>query len=170
MNFVAAIFAAATKNQSEAYERFHAFVQDMRGLWLPGFPLLAVGTARFESIAWECGWYQHLKANGIETSMFLPQAMMTILAMWLPMPTIAQCLKLPERYGLDGIVAMTFCVLDLAKERLLQQQNMEGLLQVLQTLHDSAPQPCMLENSVHKLLQSLWQIRNFTTDLLLQKQ
>lgn len=170
MNIVAAVFAAASSSQDEAYTRCHAFIQGMRGLWLPGFPLLEVGTARFVSLAQERTWFLHLQAHGVKLSMFLPRALLTMLAMWLPMVTMVQCLDLLERSGLDGLLAMTLAVLDHAQTRLLQQRSFEGLLPVLMSFHDSAPQPCALKAAVCKQLQSWQRVRRFSkVDLSVQQ-
>eukprot|EP00413_Alexandrium_margalefii_P045762 CAMPEP_0204598380 /NCGR_PEP_ID=MMETSP0661-20131031/54285_1 /ASSEMBLY_ACC=CAM_ASM_000606 /TAXON_ID=109239 /ORGANISM="Alexandrium margalefi, Strain AMGDE01CS-322" /LENGTH=172 /DNA_ID=CAMNT_0051609083 /DNA_START=1 /DNA_END=519 /DNA_ORIENTATION=- len=113
----------------------------MRGLWLPGFPLLEMGVAHLATVAKERSWFQHLSAHDVRPSMFLPQAMLTLFAMWLPLTTVVECLALLERDGLVGMVAMTVAVLDHARERLLRQQSMEALLCVFRELQDSPPEP-----------------------------
>jgi len=170
MNLVAAVFAIATETQGDAYRRFHAFTDRMRGLWLPGFPLLEEGTARFVSLARRRPWFQHLQAYEVEPSMFLPQALMTMLAMWLPMSTIAQCLRLPERHGLDGMLAMVLAVLDHAQEQLLQQHSMDDLLHVLRDVKHSAPPPRMLKVAAHKMLRDKLPVRQPTRTGVLKQQ
>lgn len=152
MNFVAAVFATASQSQGEAYERFHTFTTRLRGLWLPGFPLLKVATNKFVLLTQKKLWYKHLETHTVEPSMFLPQAVITMLALWLPISTIAQCLQLLEQHGLDGILAMTISVLDHNKKKLLRQQSMEGLLQVLKDLPDYTPQLSVLKMSFHGLM------------------
>lgn len=61
MTLVAAVFAAAHNDaEVEAYRRFAAFVQRVRGLWLPGFPLLQPSIASFEALAKGRPWFMHL--------------------------------------------------------------------------------------------------------------
>merc|ERR1712046_114762 len=74
MNFVAAVFAADSKKQNEAYARFKAFMHELRDLWMPGFPLLEPGTAQFQELSQSRKWYHHLEKHGVEPCMYLPQA------------------------------------------------------------------------------------------------
>eukprot|EP00445_Apocalathium_hangoei_P063958 CAMPEP_0204111004 /NCGR_PEP_ID=MMETSP0361-20130328/2211_1 /ASSEMBLY_ACC=CAM_ASM_000343 /TAXON_ID=268821 /ORGANISM="Scrippsiella Hangoei, Strain SHTV-5" /LENGTH=489 /DNA_ID=CAMNT_0051060997 /DNA_START=8 /DNA_END=1475 /DNA_ORIENTATION=+ len=142
MTLVAAIFAAASSNGSEAYSRFEAFTGGVRSLWMPGFPLLKTAMKQFETVAQAQGWYKHLLAHGIDTSMYLPQALLTLFGSWLSLPTLLECLGLLENSGMTGMVAMAVTVLDLAGERLLKQSSMEDLLFELQSLRAcAAPEP-----------------------------
>jgi len=142
MTLVAAIFAAASSNGSEAYSRFEAFTGGVRSLWMPGFPLLKAAMKQFETVAQAQGWYKHLLAHGIDTSMYLPQALLTLFGSWLSLPTLLECLGLLENSGMTGMVAMAVTVLDLAGERLLKQSSMEDLLFELQSLRAcAAPEP-----------------------------
>jgi len=144
LHLVAAVFTAATVSQADAYSRFHGFVQRVRGLWLPGFPLLQVGSTQFACAVRERPWYRHLHDHCVEPSMFLPQALLTMFTLWLPLATVVQCLTLPERLGLSAMVAMTVAVLDHAGERILKAQRFEGILGVLQALPDFPPSPEVL--------------------------
>lgn len=144
MNLVATVFSAAAGTYEEAYSRFHRFVDRMRGLWLPGFPLLQVGELQFVSVAKDRPWYRHLLAHNVDPSMFLPQALLTMFTMWLPLDTVVHCLELPEKRGLEAMVAITVAVLDHAKDRFLQQRGLEGIMQVLQDLPTFAPPPSKL--------------------------
>merc|ERR1719183_3051701 len=56
MNFVAGAFAVTYFNKDEAHERFRAFVCSLRGLWLPGFPLVEKGIQHFEALAEDRPW------------------------------------------------------------------------------------------------------------------
>jgi len=76
-----------------------------RGLWAPGFPLLQVG-AQLEAVAKKRPWYGHLLKNSVEASMFLPQALMTMFTMWLPLETVVACLALVEDTGFKAMVAI----------------------------------------------------------------
>jgi len=152
MNFVAAVFAAAAGSQAEAYERFRAFIQRLRGLWLPNFPLLQVGTSKFMKAAEEFTWYRHLNAHAVEPSMFLPQALLAMFALWLPLPTVVECLAILEQKGLAGMLALTLAVLDHVGDSLLQQRSMEGLLAVLKNLKTRAPEPSVLSMAARETL------------------
>mmetsp|Transcript_16508 Transcript_16508/g.39172 ORF Transcript_16508/g.39172 Transcript_16508/m.39172 type:complete len:261 (+) Transcript_16508:378-1160(+) len=152
MNFVAAVFAAAVRDPEKAYARFHGFIERMRGLWMPGFPLLEMGVAHLAAVARERKWFKHLHAHDVRPTMFLPQALLTLFALWLPLQTVVQCLALLERDGLVGMVAMTVAVLDHATERLLKQQSMEELLGVFRELQDSPPEPQELVSAASREL------------------
>lgn len=166
MNFVAAVFAVAARSQNEAYERFHGFTQRVRGLWMPGFPLLEMGVAHFATVAKERSWFQHLIAHDVRPSMFLPQALMTMFAMWLPLRTVVECLALPERNGLIGMVAMTVAVLDHARDRLLQQHSFEELLSVFRGLQDSPPEPQALAAAASRAVPECISRRSSAKELL----
>jgi len=139
LHLVAAVFSKAIGSQADAYGRFHSFVQRVRGLWLPGFPLLQVGSNQFSCAVRERPWYRHLHDHCVEPSMFLPQALLTMFTLWLPLETIVECLPFPERLGLSAMVAMTVAVLDHAAERILKEKRFEGILGVLQALPDCPP-------------------------------
>lgn len=152
MNFVAAVFAVAVGDRDKAYARFHGFMQRNRGLWLPGFPLLEMGVAHLVTVAKERQWFQHLNAHDVRPSMFLPQALLTLFTMWLPLTTVVECLAMLERDGLLAMVAMTVAVLDHATERLLKQQSMEELLRVFRELPALSPEPQELVTAATKEL------------------
>lgn len=139
MNFVAASFAVAFSNQTEAYAHFHAFIQRMRGLWLPGFPLLQEGIACFEEIASRCSWFKHLKQQGVETSMYIPQAWMTLFVTWFPLKTIVCCLPQLETNGFVGVMAMTLAFLDHLESSLVKASGVEEILPILHDSRDSTP-------------------------------
>jgi len=155
LNLVAAVFAVASQSQTEAYRRFREFVRSVRGLWLPGFPLLEDGAAQFNTVAQERSWFKHFNACDVEVTMFLPQALMTLFTMWLPFETVVQHVKLPEREGLCGMIAMTVAVLDHVSAQLQEQRNMEGILKFLQQLQDVAPCPGVLEESFRNTLPAV---------------
>lgn len=76
--------------------------------------------------------------------MFLPQALLTMFTLWLPLATIVQCLAIFERLGLSAMVATTVAVLEHSSERILKAQRFEGILGVLQALPDNPPSPEVL--------------------------
>jgi len=152
MHLVAAVFSEASGSQDEAYMRFHRFMGRARGLWAPGFPLLRVGAAQLEVVAKTRPWYGHLLENSVEASMFLPQALMTMFTMWLPLETVVDCLALMEDMGLKAMVAITLAILDNAADRLLAQQDLEGILGVLQALHECPPSAEAIGTAASSLL------------------
>jgi len=152
MHLVAAVFSKASGSQDEAYMRFHRFMGRARGLWAPGFPLLQVGAAQLEVVAKKRPWYGHLLKNNVEASMFLPQALMTMFTMWLPLETVVDCLALVEDMGLKAMVAIALAILDNAADRLLAQQGLEGILGVLQALHECPPSAEVLGTAASSLL------------------
>merc|ERR1719507_559191 len=152
MHLVAAVFSKASGSQDEAYIRFRSFMGRARGLWAPGFPLLRVGAAQLEVAAKKRPWYGHLLENSVEASMFLPQALMTMFTMWLPLETVVDCLALVEDLGLKAMVAIALAVLDNAADRLLAQQGLEGILGVLQGLHECPPSAEVLGTAASSLL------------------
>mmetsp|Transcript_30566 Transcript_30566/g.65869 ORF Transcript_30566/g.65869 Transcript_30566/m.65869 type:complete len:588 (+) Transcript_30566:148-1911(+) len=155
MTLVAAIFAAASHSESEAYGRFSAFLCQFRSLWLPGFPLLRSAAQHFEQIVESKAWHKHFERHGIDTSMYLPQALLTLFGCWLPLSTILECLELLETRQLAGLVAMAVAVLDLASARLLAHRTLEELMCELQALKNSPPSSRLLLTTTQNILSSL---------------
>jgi len=77
---------------------------------------------------------------------------MTMFTMWLPLETVVDCLALVEDVGLQAMVAITLAILDNAADRLLAQQGLEGILGVLQALHESPPSAEALGTAASGLL------------------
>eukprot|EP00933_Yihiella_yeosuensis_P044581 TRINITY_DN39840_c0_g1_i1.p1 TRINITY_DN39840_c0_g1~~TRINITY_DN39840_c0_g1_i1.p1 ORF type:complete len:322 (+),score=53.98 TRINITY_DN39840_c0_g1_i1:78-968(+) len=152
LTFVAAAFAAASGSQIEAYSRFKAFLQRVRGLWLPGFPLLEKASSTLEVLAVQRPWYKHLTNHEVSMGMFLPQAMLTMFVSWLPLETLLQCISLLELNGLSGMLALTLAVLDHAESKLLEQQTFEDLMKVLKKMKKTLPPPAALSASMRRFL------------------
>jgi len=139
LNCVAAVFALAAHGYDEAYARFWMFTRQVRGLWLPGFPLFRDGEAWFESAAASRPWHQHLEAKNVEPSMYLPQAWMTLFSSWLPLSILLQCVGLLESDGFNAIMAITLAVLDNVQDELMETKNMTQVMRILGDLRDRAP-------------------------------
>eukprot|EP00928_Gymnodinium_smaydae_P019947 TRINITY_DN17690_c0_g2_i1.p1 TRINITY_DN17690_c0_g2~~TRINITY_DN17690_c0_g2_i1.p1 ORF type:complete len:451 (+),score=37.66 TRINITY_DN17690_c0_g2_i1:84-1355(+) len=139
MSLVAAVFATGSLTQGEAYSRFRAFTLRVRGLWLPGFPLLEAGTAHFETLAQNEKWYRHMCAHSVDTSMYMPQALLTMFAMWLPLATLLSCVQLLEHHGFSGMLAMALAIAGHCGEVLCHRRSFEDLLFVLKDLKAWAP-------------------------------
>jgi len=144
MNQVAAIFAVVADTEEEAYQRFRAFVKPVRGLWLPGFPLLQEAVETFEATVQVRRWFQHLQARGVETHLYLPRALLSMFTVWLPLDTMRSCLGRLERGGLRGMVATAVAVLNHSAPQLLQLKDMDELLARLQSPCEAAPGPRVL--------------------------
>lgn len=138
MNMVAAVFAVATSSQEEAYRRFFGFTQSIRGLWLPGFPLLMQGMAHFEVLAEPRPWFQHLCRHHVQPDMYLPRAWMGLFSKWLPLPTRVLFLRKLEGMGLAGLLALTLSILDLHLPYMLQQDDMDDVLASLECFGNQA--------------------------------
>ncbi|CAE7566935.1 GYP5 [Symbiodinium pilosum] len=143
MTLVAAVFAAAIQDP-EAYKRFAAFVKQVRGLWLPGFPLLMPCMSGFEVLARERAWFIHFTRLGVRSDMFLPQAMLSMFVNWLPLMMLLHCLSFLEDFGLAALLSMAVAFLDLHEARLLEQPTFEELMETLQGLKQAEGCPSEL--------------------------
>lgn len=143
MTLVAAVFAANEDAEVEAYHRFAAFVQRVRGLWLPGFPLLQPSIASFEALAQGRPWFKHFTRYGVQTEMFLPQALLSMLVTWLPLRTLLHCLQFIE-LGLNSLLSLAVALLDSQESQLLQRQSFEELMDTIQGLKDCQVSPSTL--------------------------
>lgn len=152
MHLVASLFSAAADSPGEAYWRFHAFMKHVRGLWLPGFPLLQAGAAQFEEVAKGTRWFQHLRGYQVEPSTYLPQAWLPLFTTWLSLETLAECLELLEGHGFPGVLAITLAILEHADEHLLRQESRSSILQAINGLGQEAPAPAALAQGIRTWL------------------
>lgn len=148
MNYVAAVFTAASGSQAEAYSRFKGFVQRLRNLWTPGFPLLETGTPHFQSLVKERPWFKHICSLDVHTSMYLPHAWLTSFVKWVHFGTLVACLDLLELHGFAAVLALTVAVLDNAEEQLLKQNCMDDALRVLCNLKSTVPSSMVLRANI----------------------
>jgi len=155
MHLVAALFVAVSVTQPEAYWRFNAFVGGIRGLWLPGFPLLEVGAARFKDLAEHRPWFQHLRDNLVEPDMYLPRAWLSVFAAWLPLHYLVECGEILEAHGLAGILAMTLAMCDCISPHLLERQGLEEIVQVFKRINEHAPSASTLIQATRKWLPTV---------------
>lgn len=152
MTLVAGVFAAASGDESEAYARFKSFMSRLRSLWLPGFPLLQAAVEQFEGASQARRWFKHLQTHGVDTTMYLPQALLTLFGSWLPLETLLSCINILESSCMTGMVAMAVAVMDLASARLLSKRSMDELLFELQALKGRPPEPQALVDSLHRAM------------------
>ncbi|CAE8591968.1 unnamed protein product [Polarella glacialis] len=145
MNMVACLFSVAARSQAEAYARFHAFTQLLRGLWLPGFPLLQEGMCIFESLAQGRPWFQHLQRNDVGPETYLPRAWLSLFASWLSLPARVLLLRELEKNGLAALLAISLALLDHIGPALLEQGDDTGeILTVLEMDRCREPHPAAL--------------------------
>lgn len=145
MNMVAVLFAVASQTQAEAFFRFHAFIQSLRGLWEEGFPLLQQGICTFETLATDRPWFQHLKRNGVEPEMYLPGAWLGLFSCWLPLATRVLLLRSLEEGHLESMLALSLAILDHIGSLLLEQgDDMDDLLELLHSIKEKPPHPAAL--------------------------
>ncbi|CAK0812270.1 unnamed protein product [Prorocentrum cordatum] len=152
MGMVAALFAVSSRCEEQAYARFSGYIWRLRGLWLPGFPLLVAGAALFEQLAAGRPWFQHFEQAGFEYNMYLPQAWLALFQTWLPRQARQLLLPLLEREGLAGLLATSLAVLDHLEPWLLQLEDEEDLLMGLQEFRGRAPDPEGLVEAVRAWL------------------
>lgn len=152
MHLAAALFTANADSEGEAYARFCVFLKAVRGLWLPGLPLLQTGVVQFEAIARETEWFGHLRAHAVEPGMYLPQAWLLLFTTLLPLETLAGCLELMEANGFAGILAMTLALLDHASTQLMQRKSAEELLREISGLARRPPTPQALAQAMRRWL------------------
>jgi len=159
MHFVAALFAAVADSHAEAYWRFDVFIGGIRGLWLPGFPLLRAGASQFEGLAHHRPWFRHFHHHGVDSSMYLPEVWLGLFASWLPLQTLTECLELLEGYGFAGVLAMTLAMLDHMSNEIMQRDTFEDILQLLREEAKElfAPSPAELAAGTRAWLRTVVQ-------------
>ena len=65
--------------------------------------------------------------------MFLPQALLSMLATWLPLRALLYCLGFVEK-GVEPLLSLAVAVLDLQEARILKQESFEELMDLVQGL------------------------------------
>lgn len=159
MHFFAVAFAASSHSQGEASWRFHAFMGLVRGLWLPGLPLVRDGLCTFVEAAQQRGWFLHLRAHRVEPTMYLPRAWLTLFRTWLPFRTLTACLELLEGHGFAGILATTLALMDHAEDRLLKCQSTADLLHEVDGMQETAPDPSALSSAMRAWLPRVTRVQ-----------
>lgn len=84
--------------------------------------------------------------------MYLPQALMTLFALWVPLSSLVRCLTLFETEGLSAMLAMTVALLDCVQARLLQARDVGDLLGTIKDMKKFAPSHVHLYAAVLALL------------------
>ncbi|CAE8656332.1 unnamed protein product, partial [Polarella glacialis] len=95
MNFPASVLVVAEQDLENASEHFQTLLLSVRGLWLPGFPLLEVGKHAFQVLFAERlpRLAAHFQDLSVADEMFLLDAWLTLFARWLPFgPSLSSAL------------------------------------------------------------------------------
>lgn len=136
MSCVAAVIAARIVDVNGASSFFRRLVENLRGLWLPGFPLLTAGTTAFESLQRSAlpSLHGHLESLGASSDMFLPDAWLTLFSRWLPFVSLWPVFVFLEDEGISGLVALTTVLLQLHETVLLSTGDFTEVFVTLKTL------------------------------------
>jgi len=120
---------------------FESLMRRLRGLWLPGFPLVLQGIPKFQALLQEHDpeVLLHFQCIEVDLEMVLPKAWLTLFARWLPLPSLLEALPFLKQEGLPGILAVTLMLLLYHRWFLLGCQNLEEALVYLTSLPSKPP-------------------------------
>jgi len=154
MNSVAAVVAVQGVSGDSALTRFWNIVHDIRGLWLPGFPLILSGAVAFDTLCRERlpELHKHFWEQGVTFDILLPEAWLTLFANWLPLAMLPHAYGLIEDEKFPAILALTVAVLEAHLSALLKTCDLGDLFVLLKTL---AKQPQMSPNDIMTSAQDL---------------
>jgi len=143
MNCVAAVVSSQFPNQSEAFGRFQAVVADIRGLWLPGFPLYLLGMSAFEVMYREQlpKLHSHFLMQCITFDMFLPDTWLTLFSRWLPFVILWEAFELIEAEGFPSVLCITAALLQMHSAALAETEDFTSLFVLLKALNNQPYQP-----------------------------
>lgn len=143
MSFVAAVVAAQLADSAAASLFFRRLVDGLRGLWLPGFPLLVAGMAACEALQrrWLPDLHEHLQGHGATYDMFLPEAWLTLFSRWLPFSALYSVFVFIEAEGLAGLLCLTVVLLEAHEAALLGADDFTSLFVLLKSLGRQPQQP-----------------------------
>lgn len=125
----------------EATTSFESLMGHLRGLWLPGFPLVLEGTALFQGLLQEHDpeVLHHFIQIGIDLEMVLPKPWLTLFARWLPLPSFLEAMPFLAQEGFPGVLAITLMLLLYHRWFLLGCENFEEVLVYLNGLPTKPP-------------------------------
>mmetsp|Transcript_77188 Transcript_77188/g.195983 ORF Transcript_77188/g.195983 Transcript_77188/m.195983 type:complete len:361 (-) Transcript_77188:35-1117(-) len=143
MSCVAAVVAAQLTDPVSASLFFRRLVDSLRGLWLPGFPLLTAGSGAFDTLqrSFLPMLHEHIEVHGASYDMFLPDAWLTLFARWLPFDSLWTVLVFIEAEGLAGLLSLTAVLLQTHQAALLSTEDFTTLFVLLKTLGRQPEQP-----------------------------
>eukprot|EP00928_Gymnodinium_smaydae_P099178 TRINITY_DN9393_c0_g1_i3.p1 TRINITY_DN9393_c0_g1~~TRINITY_DN9393_c0_g1_i3.p1 ORF type:complete len:273 (-),score=26.81 TRINITY_DN9393_c0_g1_i3:135-863(-) len=135
MCFVAAIFCLLSDTSLSQIE-YNLFMADMRSLWLPGFPIVMVGTPMLERLLGERDpdLTEHFDTLDFNLDMVVPGAWLSGLAKWLPVTCLLEILPFLRSQGMAGLITATLLILMFHRASLLQCLDLEGTLTFMSSL------------------------------------
>jgi hypothetical protein len=163
MSCVAAVVAAHITDAKRASAFFQRLVDGLRGLWLPGFPLLTAGAVAFETLQRSClpTLHDHLKGHGASYEMFLPDAWLTLFSRWLPFPALWCAFVFLEAEGFAGVLSLTTVLFRAHEAVLLDADDFTSLFVLLKSLGRQPKQP-----EVQQLILSAKRMLPVVADIL----
>jgi len=143
MSFVAAVTAHHSRSIDSAYSQFREIVSGIRGLWLPGLPLLLQGEAAFQGLCNSCfsDLLPWLGEQGVSPDLFLPDAWLTLFSRWLPFAMLWAVFDFVKVNGFPGMLAITVRVLKFHQPILMAAADFQELLALLKQLRYQPRQP-----------------------------
>lgn len=143
MSFVAAVVSANVPDPSEASSRFTDIVTTMRGLWLPGFPLLVAGVLAFDALLRRrCPeLYEHFVRLQLMLDSFLPDVWLTLFAKWLTFAKLWPALQFLQGRGFVGVLSLTLELIGAHAFTLQAAEDFADLYSQLKSLHLVPDQP-----------------------------
>jgi len=134
--------AVCLSHEGSAADRcFEAIMKNLRGLWLPGFPLAMHGIALFRTLLQESDpeVLAHFSSIGADFTMILTKPWLTLFARWLPLGHFVDLLPFLEEEGLIGMLAITLVMLLHHRWFLLGCEDLEETLLYLSSLPLKSP-------------------------------
>jgi len=143
MSFVAAVTVHRFHSIDMAYPQFREIVSGIRGLWLPGLPLLLQGEVAFQGL---CNSYlsdllTRLGEQSVSLDLFLPDAWLTLFSRWLPFTMLWSVFEFVKVNGFPGVLAITVMVLKVHQPTLMAAADFKELLALLKELRFQPVQP-----------------------------
>jgi len=143
MSFVAAVTAYRFRSIDMAYPQFREIVSGIRGLWLPGLPLLLQGEEAFQGLCSSClsDLLPWLGEQCVSPDLFLPDAWLTLFSRWLPFTMLWAVFEFVKANGFPAVLAITVIVLKVHQPTLMAATDFKELLTLLKELRCQPGQP-----------------------------
>jgi len=140
MSCLAAVIAERINDSEEASTHFRHIVGPLRGIWLPGFPLVVTGMSAFDTVLKKsnCALHTHLTKHDLSYDMFLPDVWLTQFSRWLPFSFLWDVFEYVEAHGFPGVLAITAALMSLSTPSLLEEADFSALFVALKSLADKA--------------------------------
>jgi len=142
-SFVAAVTAHRFRSVDKAYPQFREIVSGIRGLWLPGLPLLLQGEVAFQGLCSSClgDLLPWLSEQCVSPDLFLPDAWLTLFSRWLPFTMLWAVFDFVKVSGFPGVLAITVMVLKVHQPTLMAATSFQELVPLLKELKCQPGQP-----------------------------